>query len=185
MEPPDFCLVKQTTHNMTSNKIATLFYFFIATMVQGQAQTSSNMQINQNAPVKQNNAIFIQASPEKVWEVLTNINNWPNWNTKISRAQIVGPVAPQANFKWKVNRAKINSNLHTVETNRVLGWSGTTFGGSAIHNWYLSTENNGTRVQVEESMEGWLVGLFKKKMNKDLATDMQAWLDQLKAEVER
>ncbi|MDO8366957.1 MAG: hypothetical protein Q7T20_09185, partial [Saprospiraceae bacterium] len=55
--------------------------------------------------------------------------------------------------------------LHTADTNRAFGWSGQTFGGSAIHNWYFEYKNGSTLVKVEESMEGWLIALFKKKMN--------------------
>jgi len=29
-------------------------------------------------------------------------------------------------------------------------------------------------------MEGWLIGLIRKKMNRDLAADMAYWLDRLK-----
>lgn len=170
---------------MTSIKISNLFFFIIAVLMQGNAQNSTNMQINQNAPVKQNKAIFIQASPEKVWAVLTNINNWPNWNPKISKAQMAEQIAPDAKFKWTVNGAKINSTLHTVAPYQTFGWSGTTFGGSAIHNWYLRAQGEGTYVQVEESMEGWLVSLFKKKMNRDLEVDMGIWLEQLKLTAER
>lgn len=143
------------------------------------------MQINQNAPVQQQNQIFIQASAEKVWAVLTNINNWTKWNPKITKAEMQEKLAVGANFKWTVNGAQIKSVLHTVETNRAFGWSGVTFGGSAIHNWYLEAQEEGVLVKVEESMQGWLVGLFKNKMNQDLAKDMQFWLEQLKKESEK
>ncbi len=143
------------------------------------------MQINQNAPVRQSNQILIQASPEKVWSVLTGINNWVNWNEKITRAQLEGAPVAGAKFSWKVNGANIRSTLHTVNPNNTFGWSGTTFGGSAIHNWYLESKNGATLVKVEESMEGWLVGLFKNKMNKDLQRDMLYWLEALKQESEK
>lgn len=143
------------------------------------------MQINQNAPVLQQNQIFIQASAEKVWAVLTNINNWTKWNPKITKAEIKEKPGVGSPFKWTVNGAKINSILHTVDLNRAFGWSGVTFGGSAIHNWYLEQQENGVLVKVEESMQGWLVGLFKNKMNKDLQKDMQFWLEQLKKESEK
>jgi uncharacterized protein YndB with AHSA1/START domain len=138
------------------------------------------MQVNRNAPVFQSNEILIQASPERVWAVLTDINQWPSWNPKISRAAIQSAPMVGAKFNWKIKGASIRSILHTVETIRAFGWSGVTFGGSAIHNWYLENKNGHTLVRVEESMEGWLVGLFKKKMNADLALDMAFWLKKLK-----
>ena len=143
------------------------------------------MKINEKAPVKQAKQIQIQADPEKVWAVLTDIDNWVNWNEKITQARTEGKPIKGGRFNWKVNGAKINSTLHTVEPYKVFGWSGTTFGGSAIHNWYLSANREGTLVKVEESMEGWLVGIFKSKMNKDLEKDMQFWLEMLKKESEK
>ena len=138
------------------------------------------MHINKNAPVVQTNEILIQATPERVWAVLTDIDQWPVWNPKISRAVLRGQPAVGAGFSWKINGAGIRSTLHTVDTHRAFGWSGVTFGGSAIHNWYLESRNGGTLVRVEESTEGWLIGLFKKKMNRDLAADMAFWLERLK-----
>jgi len=49
----------------------------------------------------------------------------------------------------------------------------------------LERNDGGTLVKVEESMEGWLIGLFKNKMNKALEKDMQYWLEVLKRESER
>ena len=138
------------------------------------------MQVNQNAPVLQTNQIFIQADPKRVWAVLADINQWPTWQPKISRAVLEGRPVVGATFNWKVNGASIRSVLHTADVGYAFGWSGTTFGGSAIHNWQLKSQNGGTLVHVEESMEGWLVGLFKKKMNRDLAADMALWLERLK-----
>lgn len=143
------------------------------------------MQINQNAPVKAAKQIYIQAKPEQVWNILTEINNWVKWNTKITKAAIGQKPEAGTPFSWTVNGARIKSILHTVEKNRAFGWSGTTFGGSAIHNWYLEPKDGGTLVKVEESMQGWLIRLFKNKMNKDLANDMQFWLEMLKKESEQ
>jgi len=170
---------------MTNWKVSSTLFFTAALIVNNAAQTSSIMQINQNAPVKQSNQIQIQASPEKVWAVLADINHWPKWNEKITKAKLEAMLDVGAKFRWKINGAVINSTLHTVKPNSAIGWSGTTFGGSAIHNWYLERNDGGTLVKVEESMEGWLIGLFKNKMNKALEKDMQYWLEVLKRESEK
>jgi uncharacterized protein YndB with AHSA1/START domain len=143
------------------------------------------MKINENAPVKQAKEISINARPEQVWAVLTDVNRWTEWNKKITKASMQNVAKTGTPFSWTVNGAKIKSVLHTVSKNHAFGWSGTTFGGSAIHNWYLQSNGNETVVKVEESMEGWLVWLFKSKMNSDLGNDMQYWLDMLKSESEK
>jgi uncharacterized protein YndB with AHSA1/START domain len=148
-------------------------------------KTIKFMKINPNAPVKQAKQIQINASPERVWAALTNIGEWPIWNQKITQASLEGPLLTGATFRWKVNGASIDSTFHTVLPNHTLGWTGVTFGGSAIHNWYLQKNATGTLVMVEESMEGWLVGLFKNKMNRDLEKDMVYWLERLKSQSEK
>ncbi len=95
-------------------------------------------------------------------------------------ATLEGALKVGAEFHWKINGAAIRSTVHTLEQYRVLGWSGVTFGTTAIHKWYLEPHGGGTLVKVEESMEGWLVRIFSKKMNRDLAADMTYWLEVLK-----
>jgi len=150
------------------------------------AQNTTTMKtINPNAPVKCSKSIRIQASPEKAWQVLTNINQWANWQTEISNAKLHGKLEVNSTFKWKTGGAKILSTLHTVEPHRLFGWTGKTFGMYAIHNWTLQSEGEFTIVSVDESMEGILAGLFKKSFNKNLEKGMQTWLELLKKECEK
>jgi hypothetical protein len=120
-----------------------------------------------------------------VWAVLTGIQNWAAWQPKISKTNFAEPLAAGSRFSWKINGTPIQSQLHTVEPEKTFGWSGTTFGAAAIHNWFLEKNEDGsTTVRVEESMEGWLVALFKNKMNRDLASDMDFWLEALRERCE-
>lgn len=144
------------------------------------------MDINHKAPVKKFDKIFIKTDTQKIWEVLTDINQWAGWHEKISRSELEQDLLePGTKFKWTINGTTIVSTLHTVKPYEAFGWSGVTFGGSAIHNWYLKPDDSGTMVSVEESMQGWLIALFKRKMNRDLAKDMRYWLTRLKAESEK
>jgi len=140
--------------------------------------------INNNAPVKCSKTITINARSKRVWEVLTNINNWANWQTDISIPKLQGELKQGTTFVWKTGGVKINSTLHTVNPYKQFGWTGKTFGMFAIHNWAL-TENEGkTIVTVEESMEGFFAILLKKPFNKNLEKGMQRWLALLKTACE-
>ena len=135
---------------------------------------------NSNAPVKCIKSITIQAKPEKVWHYLTTINDWPLWQADIKHANLMGNLQPGTAFRWTTGSSKIQSTLHTVEPFKYFGWTGKVFGLVAIHNWTIEKENEGTRVCVDESLEGWLALLFKGSFNKDLERGMQRWLDMLK-----
>lgn len=141
--------------------------------------------INNNAPVKCSKQITIDANSEKVWKVMTDINNWAHWQTDISKSKLNGTLKPETTFDWKTGGAKIHSILHTVEPYQYFGWTGTTFGMFAIHNWILNESNGKTMVTVHESMEGFLAKLFKISFNKNLKKGMLNWLELLKSECEK
>lgn len=140
--------------------------------------------INAKAPVKCEMTIDINANSAKVWAALTNIDRWPLWNPEIGYAKINGQPEPGTTFMWKSGGTKISSTLHTVEPFTNLGWTGKAMGAFAIHNWTLTETDGLTYVHVEESMEGFLVGLFKRMFNQTLENGMRKWLDSLKRECE-
>ena len=151
----------------------------------GSGRPTMNVHTNPNAPVKCSKSIIINARPEQVWAILTDINGWATWQTDITKPKLNGPVQPGTTFDWKTGGAGIHSTLHTVQPNQSLGWTGKTFGMYAIHNWTLTEVAGGTQVSVDETMEGLLASLFKGSFNKNLASGMQHWLELLKTESEK
>ncbi len=168
----------------TNNIILTVPALFISSLLTAQ-NINSMKSINEKSPVKCSKSIQINASSEKVWAVLTNINDWSRWQNEISNPKLNGPLKPASTFNWKTGGAKIHSTLHTVETNQAFGWTGKTFGMFAIHNWTLEHQENQTLVTVNESMEGFLATLFKSSFNKSLEKGMLKWLELLKQECEK
>jgi len=141
--------------------------------------------INNNAPVKCSKTILINANPEKVWNALTNIDQWSNWQTDITKPKLNGELKPNSTFVWTSGGATIHSTLRTVDSFNHLGWTGKTLGLLAIHTWTIRKANNQTQVAVDESMEGLLAKLFKNMFNKNLDKSLQTWLDLLKRECEK
>lgn len=167
-------------------KINLITLIFLTITTTSFTQSNSNMNsINNNAPVKCSKSITINASSEKVWNVLTGINQWAVWQTDIGNAKLNGQLKPEITFNWKTGGAKITSTIHTVEPFKNFGWTGKTFGMYAIHNWTLIETEGKTKVVVDESMEGFLAKLFKNSFNKNLENGMQKWLELLKREVEK
>jgi hypothetical protein len=141
--------------------------------------------INEKAPVKCSQLIKINAGIEKVWLVITQIDQWESWQKNISDVRLKGEIKAGTHFEWKTGGVKIQSILHTVEPFTHFGWTGKTYGTSAIHNWTLESRNGQTIVSVDESMEGLLARLFKPAFNKNLQRDMHNWLELLKAACEK
>lgn len=166
-----------------------IIYLLPAISQTGLCQTNQdpimNIAINTNAPVVERQELFINASPERVWNVLATIEQWPQWQQAVSQAQLEDPLAEGSVFIWKAGGIRFTSKLHTVQEPNYLGWTGKTIGASAIHNWTLQAQENGTIVKVEESLQGFLPFLFKRKFQKELSTGMSRNLQELKTAAEK
>ncbi len=138
-----------------------------------------NRSINKNSPVVEKQQIFIPAGPETVWHVLSNINQWPEWQSDVTQAELMGEMKEGTKFKWKAGGIRFISELHTVVEHRAIGWTGKTFGAKAIHNWYFEVKDGGTLVYVEESLYGILPRLLKKKFSDNLHDGMKKNLKEL------
>jgi hypothetical protein len=115
--------------------------------------------------------ITITATPEKVWEILTNFNEYSNWNPfiKLIKGQVVvgkkiiariePPEAKEMTFKPKI--------LTFVE-NKELSWLGhLLFPGlfDGKHKFELVDNGNGTTTfKQSEIFRGVLVPFFKKQL---------------------
>jgi uncharacterized protein YndB with AHSA1/START domain len=142
------------------------------------------MEINDSAPALARQQVLINASPEKVWQLLSDINHWSAWQPGISSAVLDGALIPGSIFRWKSGGTRIVSQLQEVEPHRRLGWTGKAMGAIAKHLWILEPQNGGVLVRTEESFEGWVVVLLRGMMQKTLDTSLQAWLAQLKKTAE-
>jgi len=140
--------------------------------------------INKKAPAVAREEILIDASPEEVWEVHSDINSWSDWNADIEVSKLDGTLSMGAIFNWKSKGMNLTSTIQDLEPGVRIGWTGSSRGARARHIWTLEQNGKGTNVTTEESLEGWLVSLLRGKMRKTLETSLNAWLIDLKNEVE-
>lgn len=141
-----------------------------------------NIPINENAPVKSRNQIEIQAPINTVWFILTDIKNWTKWQTAVTETIVEEKIDEGANFKWKAGGLSFKSKIHTSRPNTEFGWTGTTIGASAIHNWtFMEKDSNTTIAIVQESLQGVFPKLFRKYFQNNLDKGVLANLMELKA----
>lgn len=116
--------------------------------------------------------IIINAIPEKVWSILTNFENYPNWNPFIKSikgemiignkiiARIEPPQSKGMTFKPKILTFKTNNELSWVGHFLFTG----IFDGE--HKFELIDNGNGTTIfRQSEKFKGILVPLFKKQLD--------------------
>ena len=141
--------------------------------------------MNKNAPVVSADEITIAATPQLVWDVLTDFENWPNWNPDVRSMSMRGDLARGSVFRWKAGPGTITSTIQRVEPPSVIGWTGTTFGIKAKHLYRLEPRDGGTLVHTEESYEGIVARLLRVSLRKTLEASLTNGLRHLKAETER
>ena len=143
------------------------------------------IELDKNAPVSQRDSIEIDAPVGNVWNILANINRWPEWNDDIKSAKLEGKLQPGTVFKWKSGPGTITSTLQAVEPGRLIAWTGQTMGIKAVHIWHLEAKAGKTVVTTEESWDGLPARLLKGYSRKMLEDAICSGLKKLKAAAER
>lgn len=143
-----------------------------------------DLHINESAPVTARQEIVIDAPVEKVWNKLTSINEWMQWQSSISAAHIEAAPRKGISFNWTSGGIPFHSTIHTHKKHESFGWTGTTWGAQAIHNWYFTPLGDKTKVTVEESLQGLLVNLFSGYFQDNLNTGMLTSLEELQRSCE-
>lgn len=78
----------------------------------------------------------------------------------------------------------MHPTIYTVEPFKYFSWTGKVFGRFSVHNWVLMETSGQPIVTAEESMEGFLAGLLRKPLTRNLEKGMHNRLVLLKQECE-
>ncbi len=138
--------------------------------------------INKNASIRDRQSIIINAPVERVWEVLTNINKWPDWYEDI-RSASCDKVELNGPFEWSLKSTRLKSHFQLVDPPNMLAWTGSSKMVKAIHVWNLEAADSQTIVTVEKSIEGFLIPVFNRQSK--VHDDLMAWINALKIESEK
>ncbi len=140
--------------------------------------------VDRSAPVVVVHEIDIEAPLEKVWQLHTDVNSWPTWQTQITAAHIDGDLEPGVSFDWTSYGFSVTSTVYDLaERARVL-WGGTSGGITGIHEWLFSTTLGGVHVTTSESFGGEPVKADAQGMRTALDASLVAWLNHLKVAAE-
>ena len=136
--------------------------------------------------------ILINTSPEKVWAILTDFENYPQWNpfiksikgnVKVGQKIIANIQAPESNemtFKPKVL---------SFDENKKFSWLGhLLFKGlfDGEHIFELIDNGNGTTTFIQgEKFNGILVPLFKKQLDNNTTQGSNEMNEKLKELAEK
>lgn len=131
--------------------------------------------------------ILINATPGKVWKVLANFKEYPNWNPFVR--SLTGDVKVGNTIKIVLPGMTFKPKVLAFESNKELRWLGhLLFAGlfDGEHSFILINNGNGTTTfRQSEKFNGILVGLFNKKLNTDTKNGFEMMNQKLKELSER
>lgn len=113
--------------------------------------------------------IHIEASPERVWKILTDFDSYHNWNPFIK--SLTGNVAVGERLDAHIDGMKFKPKVLSYSKEKELVWLGHFLFKGLVdgeHRFVLVDNGDGsTTFEHGESFSGILVPLFKKKLVKD------------------
>jgi hypothetical protein len=115
---------------------------------------------------------------------MANFEDWPTWNPDVESVTLEGRVAEGTVFRWKAGSTRLVSTLQRVERPHALGWTGRTMGVRAIHLWRFESAPGGTVASMEESFDGAVAKLFRKRLQMQLDEATVKGLEALKRAAE-
>ena len=135
--------------------------------------------------------IEIQASPEKVWQILTNLNQYPQWNPFIHHAIGTAKVGEKVDITFRSGSKEMTLHCTVVkaEPNRELRWKyhvilPALFSGE--HSFVIEPiENNRVRFIDREIFNGLLVSSQAKDIDTNSKHGFEAMDNALKARAEQ
>ena len=148
-------------------------------------KSDGSVDINRSAPVIETKEIIIDAPVQRVWNILVNINEWPVWQSEVTKVSLNGLPQKGVAFKWRAGGISFSSMIHSFEPCKFFGWTGTTFGAQAIHNWTFEETGGKTKLIVEESLQGLFPSLFTDKFCESLSAGMIKNLIEIKIAAEK
>ncbi len=123
--------------------------------------------------VEQRTSIDVAASPDRVWEVLVDVERWPEWTDSVSgvRSLDAGPLA--VGSRVEVSQPRIPTGTYTVtalEPGSAFTWEQRQPGSTvSAHHECAALPGGGTRVELRVLMSGAIgcvVGRLYRRLTK-------------------
>lgn len=137
-------------------------------------------------------SIEIEATPEQVWGVLTDIDHWDKWNPIIISASGTASVGTELTITMRGEEGKDGPKYMPVVTSlqepELFEWRAKMIAGFIFTNgrvFMLEKINGGTRLINKETFKGMMVPLFWNKLNSHVPAMLNEMNVALKNRVEK
>lgn len=145
-------------------------------------QLAKEGKINEDASIKDSHSIIINAPIDQVWNVLSDLSSWPEWNSLVKKVRHEGSAKTGDKFKWTFDGSNFSSEVQLMTAPTTLSWTGKSSWVKNIYVWQLESDDNQTIATLSTSLEGTFTVLVNK--HQKVYNDLIGWLDALKVRSE-
>ncbi len=131
--------------------------------------------------------VEVKAKAERLWDILTDVKSWPEWQgTSYIKPIPTSPVNEGATFEVELGGLRWNLTVTEAERPRKVCWTGRRMGMQAIHEWEFIEMEGKTKTVNRESVSGWMLSLLHpiarikvSKANEKCLADLKARAENL------
>lgn len=139
--------------------------------------------INENASIRDSHSAIINADIDKVWNILVDMESWPNWNSDVKKLTVEGgEVKEGAIFKWVQGRTHGTSQIQSLKKPSTIAWTSKAKMVKRIYVWSLESDENQTIATVSASFQGAFVIVAQN--HQKVYNELLGWLECLKKAAE-
>ena len=109
-------------------------------------------------------SISVNATPERAWAVMKDVERWPEWTPSMSKVELLQPGEVQVGSKVKITQPKFPAAVWTVtkvEPNRYLEWRSTAPILASLGEHRIEPEGDGVKLTLAIEQTGLLVPILK------------------------
>jgi len=134
------------------------------------------------------NKIEIEASPEIVWNILTQAEQWPEWYMGMKNVKVVGSetgiIDGKVDMTFNTMNRDFNAKVTEYKPYERLSWETIHPKMMGIHAWLIIPTKKGCLVVTDESQYGTLARLQKIFLPNKLRKLHDVWLEEMKIKAE-
>lgn len=166
---------------------------FFAQVQNNQITTGVIIWPNNYDPAKSkffvHNEIEISASPSTVWQLLIDALQWESWYKGAEKVSINDSrdttLLANSIFTWKTMGMNFQSVIREYTPNNLLAWESKKKCVQSYTIWLIVPNQNGCKVILDETQNGWLTSLEKVFLPNKLKKLHDSWLSELKIKSEK
>jgi len=130
-------------------------------------------------------SIEINATPEAVWAVLTDVQQFPEWEPNVTKVEGEATAGNKITIHTKFSDRAFPVTVSEFTPHSRMVWSsGMPFGlFKGARTFTLTPLNGGTKITTHEEFSGLLLPMFKGQIG-DLQPTFDAFVEALKVKVE-